>query len=264
MNITMQDIAEFLDIFISADLGISTFYHYTTIDALLNGIIRENTEIGKEVCLRATHIRFVNDQEEISRGAELISKSKELSNPTKSLEEYLSETMKLYENQFLISFTGEDDSLPMWNTYSNKSTGIAVGFDRIKSLSINDLVLKCWYDIQELAKEMKYYKDSDKYELVALLLMRYMPQMLKNKAYEYEKEIRLIGNFKDSPLKFREKKGYIIPYKEVYFSKEQIKTIKLGPCLNQENAEFSLRQFLDSRGFEHVKIEKSKIPYRNL
>lgn len=91
-----------------------------------------------------------------------------------------------------------------------------------------------------------------------------MPQMLKDKAYDYEKEIRLIGDFKDAPIKFREKNGYVIPYKEVYFAKEHIKTIKLGPCMNQGNAEFSLRHFLDSRGFEHVKIEKSEIPYRNL
>ena len=83
-------------------------------------------------------------------------------------------------------------------------------------------------------------------------------------SFEYENEIRLIGDFKKEPVKFREKNGYIIPYKEIYFSKKQIKSITLGPCQNLDKAEYSLRQFLDSKGFEHVMIHKSIIPYRNI
>ena len=44
----------------------------------------------------------------------------------------------------------------MWNAYSNRSTGVAIGFDRIKSRSKKDVVLKCWYDTTEFAKEMEH------------------------------------------------------------------------------------------------------------
>lgn len=265
MNIPdVEIISVFFDCFMSADVKIDTFYHYTTIDALVNGITKEDTEAGKEICLRATHSRFVNDPEEIKKGVRLISLLLEQHSPSKSQEKYFREIMRLYENQFLISFSENEDSLPMWNAYSNRSTGIAIGFDRIKSRSTKDVVLKCWYDTTEFAKEMEYYLNSENFEIVSFALLKYMPQILKNQAFDYEKEIRLIGDFKDAKVKFREKNGYIIPYKEIYFSKEQVNTITLGPCQYPENAEFSLRQLLNSRGFEHVKIKKSLIPFRNI
>ncbi len=260
----VEIISVFFDCFMSADMKIDTFYHYTTIDALVNGITKEDTEVGKEICLRATHSRFVNDPEEIKKGARLISSLLEQQSPSKSQKEYLRDIMKLYENQFLISFSEHEDSLPMWNAYSNRSTGIAIGFDRIKSRSQKDVVLKCWYDTTEFAKEMEYYLNSEKFEIVSYALIKYMPQMLKHKAFDYEKEIRLIGDFQDVKVKFREKNGYIIPYKEIYFSKEQIKTITLGPCQYPENAEFSLRRLLDNRGLKHVIINQSRIPFRNI
>ena len=265
MEIPDQEILSvFYNIFISADLNIETFYHYTTIDALVNGITKEDAETGKEICLRATHCRFVNDSEEIKKGAQLISILLEQQDNTKTRKEHFDELMKQYENMFLLSFSENEDSLPMWNAYSNNSTGVAIGFNRIQSLSKNDVALKCWYNTKELAKELKYYQHSEKYEIVSYALMKHMPQMLKNAAFEYEKEIRLIGDFKSSRVKFREKNGYIIPYKEVFFAKEQVKTITLGPCQYPENAKFSLRQLLDSRGFEHVKIIQSNIPFRNI
>ena len=259
-----QEILEVMDIFVSADKDVDTFYHYTTIDALINGIILTKPQKGKEVCLRATHNRFVNDPEEIIKGARLFAQILEQKDSSQSVDEYFKNIMRMYDNLFLISFSEENDSLPMWNTYANKSTGVTIGFERIKSLSIKDIVVKCIYGTDAFTKRLKMFLDSDKLKIGSYLLTYSFVQMLKNKAFEYENEIRLIGDFKRVPVKFREKNGYIIPYKEIYFSKEQIKSITLGPCQNMDNAEYSLRQFLDSRGFNHVKINKSRIPYRNI
>lgn len=259
-----QEILEVMDIFVSADKDVDTFYHYTTIDALINGIISEKPKKGREVCLRATHSRFVNDPEEIIKGARLFAQVIGQKDSSKLEDEHFKGIIRMYDNLFLISFSEDNDSLPLWNTYANRSTGVAIGLERIKSLSIKDIVVKCIYGADAFKKRLKMYLDSDKLKIGSYLLIYSFAQLLKNEAFAYEKEIRLIGDFKRVPIKFREKNGYIIPYKEIYFAKEQIKSITLGPCQNMDNAEYSLRQFLDSRGFNHVKINKSRIPYRNI
>lgn len=260
MSDIVQKYFNYIDEYFSADKDVDRFYHYTDIGALINGIIPEHAELGKEVCMRATHARFLNDPEEIKRGIDFLVEVSEKSSQANEL----SSLLKSHGNLFLISFTQEKDSLPMWNTYANKSNGIAIGFERLKSLSFADLVLKCWYDIGELTELIDHYLQLGKEKVDPILYTICLPQIYKNKAYEYEKEIRLIGEFKELPTKFREKNGYIIPYKEVFFAKEQIKSITLGPCQNMDNAEYSLRQFLNSRGFEHVEIKRSEIPYRNI
>lgn len=261
MNDIVQKYFNYIDEYFSADKIVDRFYHYTDIGALINGIIPEYAEQGKEVCMRATHAKFLNDPEEIKRGIDFL---REVFEKNHKNDEFLSSISKYNGNSFLISFTQEKDSLPMWTTYANKSTGVAIGFERLKSLSFTDLVLKCWYDIGELSELIEQYIHLGKKKVDPILYIFCLPQIYKDKAYEYEKEIRLIGEFKDLPAKFREKNGYIIPYKEVFFAKEQIKSMTLGPCQNMDNAEYSLRQFLDSRGFEHVEIKRSEIPYRNI
>lgn len=259
-----QEILEVMDIFVSADKDVDTFYHYTTIDALINGIILEKPKKGREVCLRATHSRFVNDPEEIIKGARLFAQVIGQKDSSKSEDEHFKGIIRMYDNLYMISFSEENDSLPMWNTYANRSNGISIGFKRVKSLSIKDFVVKCIYGTNVFTERLKMYIDSKKLKIGGYLLLYCFAQILKDEAFAYENEIRLIGEFKDVPIKYREKNGYIIPYKEIYFSKEQIKSITLGPCQNMDNAVYSLRQFLDDRGFDYVKINKSRIPYRNI
>lgn len=255
-----QNLIYYIDKHLSADVGVDTFYHYTTVDALVNGITRDNPQKGKEICLRATHCDFVNDPSEISWGAGFIELF--LSKCQNEVTEK-QRILERYKNLYLISFSQVPNSLPMWNTYANKSTGIAIGFKRIMSLSLSELVLKCWYDPKKILNIIDEDIQS-KYKILSFLCTAFLPQMLKHEAYTYEQEVRFIGEFKDSPTKFREKNGYVIPYKEVFFPKEQIESITLGPCAHQEIAESSLRQLLDSRGLGDVKIIKSDIPYRNL
>ena len=259
-----QEILEVMDIFVNANKDVDTFYHYTTIDALVNGIIKERPRKGKEVCLRATHGKFMNDPEELIKGARLCAYIMEQNDPSKSSEEHLDKIMHMYDKYFLVSFSEDKDSLPLWNTYANKSTGVAIGFERLKSLSLTDLVVKCIYGVNTFTETLDMYMNSNRLKIGGYFSIYTFPQRLKNEAFSYENEIRLIGDFRKAPVKFREKNGYIIPYKEIFFAKEQIKSITLGPCQYMDNAVYSLRQFLDSRGFEHVEIKKSSIPFRNI
>ena len=91
-----------------------------------------------------------------------------------------------------------------------------------------------------------------------------MPFVFKHEDYFYEEEIRFVGNFIGTEPSFREKKGTLVPYKEICLPKECLKTITLGPCLDFKKAEYSLKKFLEEKGFGHVRILQSQIPYRNL
>ena len=46
----------------------SGLYHYTSIEALYNGIIQQDCKLGQEICLRATNVLYLNDKEEIKIG----------------------------------------------------------------------------------------------------------------------------------------------------------------------------------------------------
>ncbi len=96
------------------------------------------------------------------------------------------------------------------------------------------------------------------------LYVLYAPFLIKNPAYTEEQEVRLIGTFINSDIGFREKNGIVIPYKNLYFTEEQVEFVRIGPAVNQNEVEKSLRRYLDHKGLLRVNIEKSDIPYRNI
>lgn len=119
--------------------------------------------------------------------------------------------------------------------------------------------------------------------------------LAKNQYYKYENEIRLITNLKSiniedystpesikklysrllknefnieileeerKRIKYRIKNNHIVPYIEHHLPKETLSEIIIGPNNNMDLSEKSLRTYLDHLGYEHVKIKRSKVPYR--
>lgn len=257
MNSFEKDYINYLDKHISAPLEIETFYHYTTMDALLNGIIRKDSKDSGYVCLRATHNRFFNDPSELIPGALIQEQLLEMLSKDISHEESRKKVINRMKGLFILSFSQNNTSLPMWTAYADKGRGVALGFKRQKSRNFQDIVIKCSYGgvSQHLEKKQM---------LLALLIAIYLPQIVKDEAYAYEQEVRLVGYFQNLPTLYRQKGDLRIPYKEILFHKGQLESITLGPCISTDEEVDTLRQFLDNSGFEHVIIKKSQIPYRNL
>lgn len=244
-------------------LGVPTttsLYHYTTIEALVNGIIRENAL----VCIRATHYKFLNDPSELHNGiifsADLLSKIR----PEKSKKEYIELFYKRLSDVFMISFSRNPNSLPMWNTYGNQGNGVAIEFQNLISTSETSLLLRCWYDPNKEYEILEQNLPEELLKRLTVPILISAPLIFKNADYNYEKEVRFIGQFVNLPVHYRVKNGYIIPFKEIYFSQDHIKSITLGPCVNQDGIKESLRSFLDNRGLDNVIIKESRTPYRNL
>lgn len=259
-------ISEYMPRYFAPTDSVKSFYHYTTMKALLDGIIVQNPTPNKEICMHATYYAYMNDFMEIQTGINALIdfyyKQQKDIYPSISKKKYRdrinSEISDQWKHIYIISFSQEADSLPMWNMYSDNGRGISIEFNR-EGLPINnkDLLLQCHYSKNKLIESLNVSG------IEHTLAYAYTPFILKNKSYSFEKEIRMIGVFEKAEEKFKERKGIAVPYKELFLTKSQIKSIMIGPAADKDLTEKSLRRFLDKCGFGHVKIRQSTIPFRS-
>lgn len=238
-------------------------YHYTSIEALINGIIVKKPNKGEELCLRATHNRYMNDPTEFEKGIALLNNLLSISNQLYGIDVKGAESaLKSYKSDFyFVCFSEEPDNLPMWNMYGSQGHGVALKFEKFQQEQSNDWIIKCDYLINNVKSR---FEELNKISLdVALSYLVLMPFILKNPAYSYEKETRFVGSFKDVETHYRYRDGMAVPYKNVFIDKCILKSIVIGPAANQDEVEYSLRNFLDDNGLSHVVIERSQIPYRS-
>lgn len=178
-----------------------------------------------------------------------------------------------------ISFSQTLDSLPMWNMYGRNGSGVMLGFNSLSgafAYNKEGRIIPNWIKC-EYCKTKRYNRSAYITKIIEnLTLLRDIaglnnPKLvantlsgivatIKRDEYEYENEIRLVLH--DVNYKYRVSNNIIVPYIPVYFHKLQLCEIWIGPTQDQDRSAESLRMFLDSRGFEHVVIKKSGIPYR--
>lgn len=291
-----------------ADLYVSKYvesdakilYHYTSVDALLGGIIVKNKpEPDKEICLWATNCRYMNDPEELNTGIQFANKildslfDKSMQNDCKQKEN----EERLKDKTYITSFSSAVDCLPMWGMYGQNGHGLALGFDT-SVLKMSLPLFKSVYTTEEKEKWLKeelskltyvpdnlwnqlegenifstFFENSLNMLSVYILLWT----LSKNPAYAYEEEVRcmLIVNKeynhktkdpsieKKEIIKYRLKNNLIVPYVELYLPKSALKEIWIGPTNDMERATRSLRAYLDHMGFNDVEIKQSKVPYRD-
>ena len=301
-------------------------YHYTTVSTLL-GMLSECSTKNPYITMWATHASYLNDPTEYKYGKKVcLDTIKEIENElnipeckrfskiyynddlNKSIElsDFLSSTCPSMQGgiPYIISLSRSNDALPMWNTYTKKGNGIAIGFDE------DSLCKGCWefgekkqdalpmleekYEIRECIydsshKDFISIRDSYKKEYLELLnaistsneiisnkvrafafLERFYKALApytKNKAYEYEQEVRFLVKDKGE-LYFRESNGTIIPYVKVKISLKCIKEIIIGPTMDADRTKDSLTMLLYRKGCIDIlsdpekMIKTSIVPYR--
>lgn len=263
-------------------------YHYTTMSGLY-GILTHRE-------LWATHAGFLNDTQEIQYTlAKILGELKKglSSDIEESKKSYLEHLHRYYAaNQFpdvfLISFSEKEDDLNQWRAYSDNAQGICLEFDTTEQAQMidyhNALYVKVIYDaslqdamIEEYINEcysrfvLKAISLTGAAEMCIQLLNTFIP-IFKHPTFAAEMEVRFvlpnyhIGNFQSPDAEFREKNSLLIPYIKVPFGPEAkvfsaITKVILGPALNAEQAQKSVRLFLNSRKYGDI-LTTSKIPYR--
>jgi Protein of unknown function (DUF2971) len=112
------------------DAGLpSMLYHYTSLEALLS--------IVKSGCMRATHIRYLNDHSELDWLWDAVDKllvqkwECEKVGPRRELLELLTSEVGNGPkfDAFVASFSQDGDDLSQWRGYCSGGTGVSIGFD---------------------------------------------------------------------------------------------------------------------------------------
>lgn len=301
-------------------------YHYTTVNSLL-GMLSECSAKEPYIIMWATHASYLNDKTEYKYGKKvcldtIIEIEKELNIPEcKRLSNIycnddLNNGIELYDFfsstcpsthggiPYIISLSRSNDALPMWNTYTKKGNGIAIGFDEdllcknncafgeimpfaLPMLEEKYEIKECIYDTshnsfisiredyQKKYLELQKINESvadDKIngtKVIAFLLHFYkdFAPYIKDKAYEYEHEVRLVAKDKGE-IYFRESNGMIVPYVKVKIPLECIKEIIIGPTMEASRTRDSLIMLLYNKGMRNIHSDSKKIikistaPYR--
>lgn len=194
---------------------------------------------------------------------------------------------------YVTSFSMAKDTLPMWSMYAHNGNGISLGFDykgmeqEMTPLSFS--IPKLHYgkpqgqdwDFYLESTYLEYYSSSQKFVkehycnlpeekqnimisvMTYLWLINIIPCRFKNEAYSYEKEIRITTQ-ENKDVKYRNSKGFIVPYLEIPINIKHLKEIIIGPTLDQERIILPLKKLLVSKGIDiqNIEIYCSKIPYR--
>ena len=278
-------------------------YHYTkwkTIDSILCDCYKN----GKQnIILRGSHIRYMNDPTEMELGYDVLKEMlediedelnrkegfrlsrffKDYGNAKECKQAIMNEMNAYNDIPYVVSFSHNGSSLPMWEMYGDKGRGVCLAFDenevklyQEKNLAryhdavyenhVNDQKLKNFlkeiYDDCYKSRAKAFTQDEMVFEL-GLLCLAISP-IIKHKCYKYEKEARL---FKCG-VERRDIKhdNSLRPYVEFPFPKSALKKIILGPCTHFETEKVSLLMKLETCGFVNAKdmIEFSDVPYRLL
>lgn len=203
---------------------LGSLYYYTDMNALVNGIIVPEPEVNREICLWATKWSHLNDSQENYIALDM------LKDVFKNNLEVYNAFVSLSGDNHSISFSKEKDYLPMWSMYGAQGTGIMLEFDVSELLKIYGVrLMPCvYYDTEyfesvckrffglDLGDEFERMSNDKKTLAIAILTMMFVGT-LKNSAFKYENEVRIVGvgaPYYDDARKeqFRVKNGVLVPY----------------------------------------------------
>lgn len=143
----------------------------------------------------------------------------------------------------------------------------------------NSIIEECEYNYNKIIsklitywdKEYKNFQVSENSNEVGFSdgnLFSYISKLCfkaKSKEYLVENEWRLCKNeHNENNVKFKVKGNLIVPFIEHYFDKSIIKKIIIGPSINSEQVEKSLKFFLRKFNYSNAQefLERSNISYR--
>lgn len=245
-----------------SDTGINpkTLFHYTTLDTL-NYIFHDRDNETKEIRLWATEHKFMNDPGEITRGREIVE-TMFLPNVNPYINDELHRTYLAEDTRcYILSLSEAGDCLPMWNTYAGWGTGICLEFDT-KHFQ-NEFLGKCAYDKKLFESEIQKVLKKGDLSWQTALDIGADSLCIKSPDYEYEKEYRYVKHgFKIGTDKLRLRKGEIVHYIEHAFPVAALRSITVGPNINQTKAIAAIKKFLTHKGIEGIRLKKSKVQYK--
>ncbi len=264
----LEEIKDFVSGKFSVDLiRNSTIYHYTTVSAYKS--IIENK------CLWASDVRYLNDNNEIKYGMNLlVAEIEKISASDEASDLYKTALSELKDFLFddigvcSVSFCMDDDLLSQWRGYGGVQ-GVSIGVSAGKIKDVDGFNLySVVYDVGDqkriiqssLAFYFSRYTAVSRSGLEKSALKDFvrdcsyvfdrLAAVLKAPAFSEECEVRaFITKYRHrmaNGVKFRERNGLIIPYYELSFRDlgvNFIKSVVVGPGANSDLALKSIQDF---------------------
>lgn len=255
-------------------------YHYTSMSTLLHLIDFENATNNNQtepmLEFLATDINALNDRTEYRAINQLISKIKQSEMDLKFMNE-------ISGFPFVLSFSTQSNSLPLWRSYANFGHGICLKFDA-KEIR-NEIIIPeqqkpykwirtgyCFYketnefkllknEIKDLYNDPlqdKFWNNMDKFNEFIL-----ESAFLKDKAYSYEDEWRVV--ILDKNYLFRPQSDSFATCARVQIPLKCLKGICLGPCtIDYDKLTIEKwRRMYERTLSTDISITYSHLPYRN-
>jgi hypothetical protein len=268
--------------------GVSRLYHYTDLSGL-NGIISNND-------LWLTHVRFCNDDEELTHGrkivAETLAAQKNKATPEqfeylKRVEQLLAEPVA--DGVYICCLCAKDNLLSQWRGYSANGAGVSIELDpnQFESLTGPDCsygLLRLWKVFYNKTQQRKIVRKAvefawgmqphlpmEKRAQNAADATAFFIPTFKNGDFKEEKECRLIFTPRPNAAvqpQFRTARNMLVPYytlQKLGWQATQplpVTGLRIGPSthklLNLESAQLLLKQ----HNYTNVQVRVSKTPFR--
>jgi hypothetical protein len=183
------------------------------------------------------------------------------------------------------------DRLSQWRAYAKDGAGYAIGFSSARleqagkgMASTFDLVPVIYDRKRQRSELRKLFEDnrpadtSDSADSSRIMLKAVkLALTFKNESFREEKEWRLISTrlFGPPPVQYRATRWGVMPYVEIPFDRTSIDEAWLGPALDHQLTERTLKMFIEHCGltgppaapgspYVNIVVRRSKIPLRSL
>lgn len=278
-----------------------TIYHYTKPEKLLNILASGTIRFSNALYLNdkeeiAYSYKLIVDLIDENRdlNPDLFGKIRNhFSNKYKHIVDGYDDLVNKLE-YFTTSFSTESDNLTLWNNYAKGKnyTGYNIGFDKnklveemdknnylpiygsviydkSKQVKIIHAIFKKWNMLFERALRCKQNNEVKLFDILFELIdvLSIVSIFFKNPQFKNEHEYRIVvvnafGTTNSKPTFVVEKNGLFVPYLEFNFSKESVKSVNIGPTLEENIFYTSTNRMLLNFGYTDKEVYRSKIPLR--
>ncbi|MCL2591471.1 MAG: DUF2971 domain-containing protein [Betaproteobacteria bacterium] len=250
-------------------------HHYTSVETLLS--IIQGAHKREDFTLHLSRIDYTND---FSEGGDIFSSVlKEVVSKSDYEDFYAADYFPVWKNKskirntYAFSLSVDRDSLPLWQSYSNKGVGYNIAFNAnaLYSACVKEgvFLLPVIYDCNLMYRLTKFVleklnelcinslnndpRENHDIENKIWEFISLAQRSFKHPSYSYEREVRIVKIVDKSTLDFSEnykhQKGVLKPYTEISLPKDIIGGVTVGPLVEAEIAKRTVEDALRTYGF---------------
>jgi hypothetical protein len=251
------------------------FYHYTSLTAF--------ESIMSSDKMRATDIRYLNDTMEQKVFERHLDKRikhhlKTTQSPDMQKQLLLWQNRRKRDNRdpipYVVCFSNDGgDRLSQWRGYAAQG-GVSIGFKRSRLVDLRYEPTRFRFRRVQYVNPHGGKASNEIIDTVfgwnsgigASSTALDWGAFFKHNAFEEEKEWRLVMfHWSENPLQYWIRGSLMVPYLQLDIGGSLdpfVEEVVVGPSAHQKQTAVSIQVFLKLKGWDWVKVRRSKIPYR--